>query len=297
MKFKLLAFLPILLLASCVSKKSFVNLQEEKDLLMDKYNKLASKCQEEKSTYASADKANKDRINKLEAQLQSEKDNTKRLGEQVDFLKKNNTNLLDRLSDLSVISQASAESIKASLETLNKQSDYIQNMTESIQRKDSMNLALVMNLKRSLGDVNDEDVKIEVKKGVVYISLSDKLLFSSGSARISSSAQTVLGKIAKVINDHNELDVLVEGHTDNVPIKTECIQDNWELSVKRATAVVRTLQNKYNVDPARMTAGGRSEFLPKEENTTSAGRRSNRRTEIIILPKLDQFFKLFEAQQ
>lgn len=296
MKTKILFALIPLFLASCVSKKKFTGLQDENALLMEKYNKLASKCQEEKSSYASADKAQKERLNKLENQLSNEKSTNQKLAEQVEFLKKNNTNLLDRLSDLSVISQSSAESIKQSLETLNKQSDYIKDMSSSIQRKDSLNLALVMNLKRSLSDVNDEDVQIEVKKGVVYISLSDKLLFSSGSSRISSEAQTVLGKIAKVINDHNDLDVLVEGHTDNVPIRTDCITDNWDLSVKRATAVVRVLQNKYDVNPSRMTAGGRSEYLPKEENGSSAGRRANRRTEIIILPKLDQFFKLFENQ-
>lgn len=263
---------------------------------MERYNKLASKCQEEKTSYSNADKAQREKITKLEGQLDNEKNNSQKLAEQVEFLKKNNTNLLDRLSDLSVISQSSAESIKQSLSTLNKQSDYIKNMTTSIQRKDSINLALVMNLKRSLADVNDEDVQVEVKKGVVYISLSDKLLFNSGSSRISAEAQTVLGKIASVINDHSDLDVLVEGHTDNVPIRTDCIQDNWDLSVKRATAVVRVLQDKYEVDPARITAGGRSEFGPKEDNGTSAGRRLNRRTEIIILPKLDQFFKLFENQ-
>ena len=285
-----------LILASCVSKKSFNSLQEERDMLNDRYNKLASKCQEEKSTYSSAAKANQDKINKLESQLENEQNNSKRLTEQVDFLKKNNTNLLDRLSDLSVISQSSAESIKKSLETLNKQSDYIKDMTASIQRKDSINLALVMNLKRSLSDVNDEDVQVEVRKGVVYISISDKLLFRSGSSRISADAESVLGKIATVLNDHSELDVLVEGHTDNVPIRTDCIQDNWDLSVKRATAVVRVLQGKYNVDPTRLTAGGRSEFQPKEANDNSSGRRANRRTEIIVLPKLDQFFQLLEQQ-
>lgn len=285
-----------LILASCVSKKSFNSLQEERDMLNDRYNKLASKCQEEKSTYSSAAKANQDKINKLESQLENEQNNGKRLTEQVEFLKKNNTNLLDRLSDLSVISQSSAESIKKSLETLNKQSDYIKDMTASIQRKDSINLALVMNLKRSLSDVNDDDVQVEVRKGVVYISISDKMLFRSGSSRISGEAESVLGKIATVLNDHSELDVLVEGHTDNVPIRTDCIQDNWDLSVKRATAVVRVLQGKYNVDPSRLTAGGRSEFQPKEANDNSSGRRANRRTEIIVLPKLDQFFKLLEQQ-
>ena len=149
-----------------------------------------------------------------------------------------------------------------------------------------------MNLKRSLADVNDEDVTVEVKKGVVYISLSDKMLFKSGSAEISPSADGVLAKIAKVVNDHAELDILVEGHTDNVPIKTASIKDNWDLSALRATAVVRMLQSKYNVKPERMTAGGRSEFVPKVSNDSAKNKAINRRTEIVILPKLDQFFQL-----
>src|SRR5690606_25438037 len=122
---------------------------------------------------------------------------------------------------------------------------------------------LVMNLKRSLADVNDDDVTVEVKKGVVYISLSDKMLFRSGSSRITSKANSVLAKVAKVLNDQPEMEIMVEGHTDNVPISTECLEDNWDLSVKRATAVVRALQKNYKVAPERMSAAGRSEFLPK----------------------------------
>ncbi len=154
-----------------------------------------------------------------------------------------------------------------------------------------------MNLKRSLADVKDEDVNIEVKKGVVYISLSDKMLFRSGSYRINAQAESVLGKIASVANDHNELDLLVEGHTDSVPIATECIEDNWDLSVKRATAVVRMLNKKYNVAPERMTAGGRSQYISKMSNETADGRSANRRTEIIILPKMDQFFQMMEPDK
>ncbi|MCB0620131.1 MAG: OmpA family protein, partial [Saprospiraceae bacterium] len=135
-------------------------------------------------------------------------------------------------------------------------------LTSDIQRKDSLNLALVTNLKRSLANVNDEDIQIEVKKGVVYVSLSDKMLFKSGSDQINSRAEEVLGKVAKVINDHKGIEILVEGHTDSVPIKNDRIRDNWDLSVLRATAVVRNLQTKHGVDPARMTAGGRSEYLP-----------------------------------
>jgi len=133
-----------------------------------------------------------------------------------------------------------------------------------------------------------------VKKGVVYVSISDKMLFRSGSYNISNRAEEVIGKIAKIINDHKELDILVEGHTDNVPISTECMTDNWDLSVKRATSIVRLMQTKFAVQPIRMTAGGRSEYLPKTTNATAEGRAINRRTEIIILPKMDQFFELLK---
>ena len=141
-----------------------------------------------------------------------------------------------------------------------------------MQRKDSLNLTLVMNLKRSLDYFDDEDINIEIKKGVVYVSISDRMLFRSGSFSINDSAKEVIGKIASIVNDHNELDILIEGHTDTVPIKTFCIEDNWDLSTKRATAIVRLMQTDFNVQPERMSAGGRSEYVPKATNETPEGR-------------------------
>lgn len=236
----------------------------------------------------------KNQINLLEAGLANEKNRSKSLEQQMEYFKSTNTDLLARLSDLSVVSKSGAESIKKSLEALNEQNKYIKDLTSNMQRKDSINLVLVMNLKRSLDNFDDEDINIEVKKGVVYVSISDKMLFRSGSYNISNRAEEVIGKIAKIINDHKELDILVEGHTDNVPISTDCMTDNWDLSVKRATSIVRLMQTKFGVQPLRMTAGGRSEYLPKTTNATTEGRAINRRTEIIILPKLDQFFELLE---
>ena len=231
-------------------------------------------------------------IKKRDADLESRTAALKSIQEQLDYMKKTNTNLLDRLSDLSVINKSGAESIRKSLDALNEQGKYIKDLNSSIQKKDSVNLSLVMNLKRSLADINDEDVTVEVKKGVVYISISDKLMFASGSANVNSKAETVLAKVAKVVNDHKELDILVEGHTDAVPISTPEFKDNWDLSAKRATSVVRLLQSKFGVDPERMTAGGRGEFVPQSGNNSRAGRKQNRRTEIIVTPKLDQFFNL-----
>ncbi|MCC7026308.1 MAG: OmpA family protein [Saprospiraceae bacterium] len=231
-------------------------------------------------------------MNDIQNSLNTKDSKVKSLEEQIELYKKTNTNLLDRLSDLSVISKTGAESIKQSLDAMNEKDRYIKDLTSSISKKDSINMALVMNLKRSLSNENSEDVNIEVKKGVVYISLSDKMLFKSGSAMINEQASSVLEKISKILNDQKDLDILIEGHTDNVPMNSDCISDNWDLSTRRSTAIVRLLQKKYNVDPSRMTAGGRSEYLPKVSNDTAEGRKTNRRTEIIILPKLDQFFKL-----
>lgn len=290
---KLVLFIALLpLVSSCVSKKKFAEAQAKLVELEKSRDEALAKI---KSDAADCDK----KVGDLRAELQSKDTDlnaktkqVKDLQDQVDYLKKTNTNLLDRLSDLSVVSKSGAESIKKSLDALNDQSKYIQNLNSSIQRKDSINLALVMSLKRSLADVNDDDVTVEVKKGVVYISISDKMLFRSGSSEINAKAEAVLEKVAKVVNDHKELDILVEGHTDSVPISTDCVKDNWDLSAKRATSVVRMLQTKFSVAPERMTAGGRSEYLPKETNENSAGRKLNRRTEIIVTPKLDQFFQL-----
>jgi chemotaxis protein MotB len=142
--------------------------------------------------------------------------------------------------------------------------------------------------------MSDEDIQVNVEKGVVFISISDKLLFKSGSTVISDKATSVLGKVAKVVNDKPDMEFLVEGHTDNVPISKQCITDNWDLSVLRATAIVRVLQKDFNVDPARMTAGGRSQYVPLVDNDTAENKAANRRTRIVVLPKIDQFYNMIE---
>lgn len=236
-------------------------------------------------------------VEKLNSEIQIKDDQITQLKQQIDHLQKTNGSLLDRMSDLSIVSKAGAESIQKSLESLSTQYDFIQDLTTKIHTKDSLNLALVLNLKRSLSDINDEDVLVEVRGGLVHVSISDKLLFTSGSSKLNRKAEGVLAKIASIINDHKDLEVMVEGHTDDVPMSNSCISDNWDLSVKRATAVVRELEGKHYVDPARLTAAGRSEFMPKAENDTAEGRGMNRRTEIVLAPKMDQFFKLLEAPE
>lgn len=299
-KILLLAF-ALFVMVSCVSKKKLTEAQAEystfKASAENNLNKVRAElrdCDKSKSSFESDLKS---KINELDLRSKQWITQNKALEDQIDYLKKTNTNLLDRMSDLSVVSKSGAESIKKSLETLNDQSKYIKDLNSSVQRKDSLNLALVMALKRSLADINDEDVTVEVKKGVVYISISDKMLFQSGSATINPRAEVILDKVSRVVNDHKELDILVEGHTDNVPISTNCLVDNWDLSAKRATAVVRLLQAKFAISPERMTAGGRSEYIPKASNSNDAGRRINRRTEIIVLPKLDQFFQMLANGQ
>jgi chemotaxis protein MotB len=228
-------------------------------------------------------------------QLESKVQQYEMLEQETANLRSTNGTLLGSMADLSVVSKTGAESIKQSLESLGEQYSFIQDLTQKAQAKDSLNLALVMNLKRSLGNISDEDVKVEVRGGKVHISIADRLLFDSGSARLGDQSQRVLNKIALVLNDHSDLDVMVEGHTDNVPIQGSCVQDNWDLSVRRATNVVRTLQQDYFVAPERLIAAGRADYAPIADNSTEAGRKTNRRTEIVITPQLDQFFNLLES--
>ena len=167
-------------------------------------------------------------------------------------------------------------------------------MRDAVTRRDSINLALVQSLKGVLGNLDDEDITVQVDKGVVYVSISDKMLFSSGSYNVTPRAREVLGKVAKVVNNKPDFEFMVEGHTDNVPIKNTCIKNNWDLSVLRATAVVNILQNDFGVSPSRMTAAGRGEYVPVTSNSTAEGRAVNRRTRIVVLPKLDQFYNMIE---
>ncbi len=267
--------------SSCVSKKKYAQSQSE----LEKYKSSLDDCYNKTDSIQNAYTAQAEALENSQAKIE-------KLKQHIASLEKNKTHLLDRLSSLSVISQSSVESLKSTLKTLNSQFKYTKKLNERMRVKDSLTLALVTNLKSSLANVNDEDVQIEVREGVVYISLSDKMLYRSGSYAINKQAKSVISKIAKILKDHKSLDILVEGHTDNVPISNSCIKDNWDLSVMRATSVVRLLQKEYEISPERMTAGGRSQYVPKASNETAEGRSLNRRTEIILLPNLDEFFGL-----
>ena len=264
------------LLSSCVSQKKFTELEELQQNtknLLDSTTVQLNSCNEEKESAL--------------AQLAT-------LTEQNKFFKANNQDLINNIGNLTTLSQKGAENLEMSLESMKEKDIRIQRMQDAVTKKDSVTLALVTSLKGVLGNMSDEDIEINVEKGVVYISISDKLLFRSGSFTVTKRAKEVLGKVAKVVNDKPELEFMVEGHTDNVPIKSDGILDNWDLSVKRATAVVRILENDFGVAPARMTAAGRSFYIPIADNDTAANRAKNRRTRIVVLPKLDQFYDLIE---
>lgn len=293
-KLSLLLLSATILLSSCVvSKRKYEELQNNNNALQTSYADLQNdftNCENQ--------------VDSLEGEivvrgdvLEEQKQQYVGLQQKLDEFQKTNNNLLVRLSDFSIVDEKGAESIRESLQKINEQNVYIADMTQSMKRKDSLNNMLMMKLKRSLVNVNDSDVSVHVKKGVVYISLSDKMLYRSGSSRLNTGADTVLAKIAKIINDHQGYDVLVEGHTDDVPIgNIDCMEDNWDLSAKRAISVVRALSSKYSVAPERLTAGGRSYYDPKNDNLSEANRSQNRRTDIIILPKLDQFFEMMEPE-
>ena len=272
--------------SSCVSKKVLKTEKVRYETLQTAYNDLQAQLKACNDRNAEGDA----RRAKLEADIALlEKANA--------FLKQNNEQALKQLEQLSVISNSQAESIRKSLENIGAKDNYIQSLQSEISRKDSLNMALVMNLKGAIGNIDDKDINIKVDKGVVYIDISDKMLFSSGSYSITPRAKDVLGKVALVLKNQPNIEFMVEGHTDNVPFKSNGILlDNWDLSVKRATTVVRMLQNDYGLNPAKIAAAGRSEYNPIADNATAEGRLANRRTRIVILPQLDQFFQLLERK-
>jgi chemotaxis protein MotB len=260
------------LLTSCVSNKKYAELETQH-----------SKTQQE-LVDAKADLQNclvdKSHLEELNASLREDKARS-----------------LQQVENLTVLTQSSSDNIKEVISQLSEKDKYINGVRDAMTKKDSINLALAFQLKKDLASgIQDEDIQIDVEKTVVYISIADKMLFKSGSAVVSDRAKEVLGKVATVINGRPEMEVQVEGYTDNVPISTDCLKDNWDLSVHRATSVVRVLQGDFAVDPGRLIAAGRSEYVPLESNDTAEGRSTNRRTRIVILPKLEEFFEILEQK-
>ena len=269
MKKFVLILLGGLALTSCVSNKKFRALQDQL-------------------------KSTEDLLNTATVKLNSCLKDRELLQSNNELLRKNNEGLLTNLGNMTMLTQKGADNLERSLESIKEKDLTIKNLRDAVTRRDSINLALVQSLKGVLGNLDDEDITVQVDKGVVYVSISDKMLFSSGSYNVTPRAREVLGKVAKVVNNKPDFEFMVEGHTDNVPIKNTCIKNNWDLSVLRATAVVYIRQNDFGVSPSRMTAAGRGEYVPVTSNSTAEGRAVNRRTRIVVLPKLDQFYNMIE---
>jgi chemotaxis protein MotB len=259
------------LLTSCVSKKKYTDLEaknkETQDLLNTATVKLNS-CLEEKAGLTAT----------------------------VEGLKEKNQLLINTSKDMTVLTTKGAENIEKALETIKEKDLKISRMQDALTKKDSVTLALVTSLKSSVG-ISDPDIEINVEKGVVFISIADKLLFKSGSYEVTDKAKAVLAKVAKVVNDKPDFECMVEGHTDNVPYRSNgVLLDNWDLSVKRSTSIIRVLTNDLGVKPAQLIAAGRSSYIPLVENDTPENRSKNRRTRIVVLPKIDQFYDMIEKE-
>ncbi|MCB0641268.1 MAG: OmpA family protein [Phaeodactylibacter sp.] len=294
MKFQFVLLLSVAFsLTSCVTNKKYAAMQEEYQKELDLANEQLGECGESLNEYMN-------RLGTCESELKVAKNSVSLREEQLKDLKAQLADVqaqrdkqLTQVGDLTVLSQSASDNIKETLSQLDSKDKYIKLLQAAKSKADSINLALAVNLKSVLKDgIEDQDVEVKVDKTVVFINLSDKMLFQSGSAQLTSRANEVLQKIATIIESRPDLEVMVEGYTDNVPIKNSCMEDNWDLSVKRSTSVVRVLQNKYKVDPNRLIAAGRGEYNTLASNSTADGRATNRRTRIIIMPKLNQFYDL-----
>ena len=276
-KLTALVVLFTLLITSCVSKKDFVALQTKHDATKDELLTVETSLQK--------------------CIIEKEKQETQvfALSEQIKSLKEDKKTALKQVENLTVLTQSSSDNIKNVISQLSEKDKYINGVRKAMTQKDSLNLAIKYHLTKNLAEgIQDEDIEVNVEKTVVFISISDKLLFKSGSYNVNDNAYTVLEKIAKVIKDQPKMEVMIEGHTDSTPIKRDVIQDNWDLSALRATSITRVLQYKFGVKPERLIAAGRSQYIPLAPNDTAENKSKNRRTKIIIMPKLNQFFDLLE---
>jgi len=278
---------------SCISKKKLAEIQTSHKNSLDIANKQLGECGESLNQYM-------DRLRSCDQDkllMQAEVDKMKALlsekDSQVADLKSSRDQQVSQVGDLTVLTQSANDNIKETLSQLENKDKYINLLQNAKSKADSINLALAVNLKSVLKDgIADEDIDIKVDKTVVFINISDKMLFTSGSSNLTAKANDVLGKIATIVQSKPGFEVMVEGYTDNVPMRSSCIEDNWDLSVKRATSVVRALHKGHGIDPNRLIAAGRGEYNTLADNTTPEGKAMNRRTRIIILPKLNQFYDL-----
>jgi chemotaxis protein MotB len=293
MKSKSLLMLIVLIafgMSSCVSTKKYTSMQRSLEQDLAATNGLLKDCNDDLNEYIKKLSLSSTTLTLREEQLGD-------LRAQLADVKAQRDKQVTQVGDLAVLSQSASDNIKETLNQLQQKDNYIHLLHAAKSKADSINLALAVNLKGVLQEgINDQDVEIKVDKTVVYINLSDKMLYESGSFKLTKRAHEVLGKIALIVESRPEFEVMVEGYTDNVPIKTSCMEDNWDLSVKRATSVVRVLQEDYNIDPNRLVAAGRGEYNALASNETADGKAKNRRTRIIILPKLNQFYDLLDPK-
>jgi chemotaxis protein MotB len=275
-KLMLLSVCAMVLLASCVSKKDYLALEaqqkETQDLLNSATVKLNS-CLSDKA-------ASMARVETMKDQLAD--------------MRKTNQDLIDTKGDLTILTKKGSENLEKSLESLKERDLKITRLQDALTKKDSVTLAIVTSLKKAVG-ISDPDIEINVEKGVVFISIADKLLFQSGSYNVTTRANEILGKVAKVINSKPDFEAMVESHTDDVSYNKPPLLDNWDLSVKRATSVVRVLES-LNVNPQQLIAAGRSSYVPLVENDTAENKAKNRRTRIVVMPKIDQFYEMVESE-
>lgn len=279
--------LSTILVTSCVSKKKLVEAQaqvKEKDAIIQEKISLLTACSEEKQ--------------KVTAELNNCKSLLEVRKEQLEDAKSQRDKQVEQVGDLTVLSKSANDNIKETLKQLQGKDKYIKLLQAARTKTDSINLALAVNLKKVLKDgIDDEDVEIEVDKTVVFINLSDKMLFSTGSYKINEKAKKVLGKIAQIVETKPDFEVMVEGYTDSIPVTRDCIEDNWDLSVKRSLSVIRVLQEQYKINPNNLIAAGRGQYNALASNETPQGRATNRRTRIIIMPKLNQFYDLLNPNE
>lgn len=277
-------------ISSCVSTKKYASMQRSLEQDLAATNSQLKECNDNLNDYIKQLSTSKTTLNLREEQIGD-------LREQLADVRAQRDKQVTQVGDLAVLSQSANDNIKETLSQLQQKDRYIHLLQAAKSKADSINLALAINLKSVLEEgIDDKDVEIKVDKTVVFINLSDKMLYESGSFKLTKRAHEVLQKIAQIVESRPEFEVMVEGYTDNVPIKTAGIQDNWDLSVKRATSVVRVLQEDYNIDPNRLIAAGRGEYNTLASNDTAEGKATNRRTRIIILPKLNQFYDLLDPK-
>lgn len=294
-------FLSLSLLASCVSKDQYAMLQKERDAANEDIARIGEELSMQMKKLGACEQEKvklRGDIKSVESTLKTKDDQIQDLRDQIADLRQSRNQTVEQVGDLTVLSQSANDNIKETLSQLEKKDSYIHLLQAAKSKADSINLALAVNLKGVLSQgISDQDVEVKVDKTVVFINLSDKMLYQSGSADITPRASEVLGKIAQIIESRPDLEVMVEGYTDNLPINKPGIRDNWDLSVLRATSVVRELQSRYKIDPNRLIAAGRGEYNALTSNDTFEGRSTNRRTRIIILPKIDQFYDLLNPDK